>query len=142
MSLAMWLGAAALLAGCQPAVEPAVTPDTTDGPRVVAASDIEAGRYLVLVGGCNDCHTPQYAMTNGAQPPEAEWLRGSTEGHTGPWGTTYGKNLRMTVGRMGEDQWVSDAEPDQAGGSLRAGIDRLRSRSIATSRGRSSEAAA
>jgi hypothetical protein len=45
-------------------------------------------------------------MTNGAQPPEAEWLRGSTEGHTGPWGTTYGKNLRMTVGRMGEDQWV------------------------------------
>jgi cytochrome c553 len=106
MSLAMWLGAAALLAGCQPAVEPAVTPDTTDGPRVVAASDIEAGRYLVLVGGCNDCHTPQYAMTNGAQPPEAEWLRGSTEGHTGPWGTTYGKNLRMTVGRMGEDQWV------------------------------------
>ena len=76
------LGTAALLAGCQPRMETQVSTDAADGPRVVAASDIEAGRYLVLLGGCNDCHTPQYAMTNGAQPPEAEWLKGSTEGHT------------------------------------------------------------
>lgn len=106
MELLLSLGAAALLAGCQPAAEATGTVDAADDPRVVAASDIGAGRYLVLVGGCNDCHTPQYAQTNGAQPPEAEWLKGSTEGHTGPWGTSYGKNLRMTVGRMSEDQWV------------------------------------
>ena len=80
---------------------------TSDGPRVVAASDIAAGRYLVLVGGCNDCHTPAYARTNGAQPPESDWLRGSTEGHTGPWGTSYGKNLRMTAAAMTEDEWVT-----------------------------------
>ena len=96
-----------LLAGCG---EMTRTTTVTVGedvlPRTVAATQIDAGRYLVQVGGCNDCHTPQYAMTNGAQPPEAEWLRGSSEPHSGPWGVSYGKNLRLTVGRMTEDQWV------------------------------------
>ena len=99
------LAALALLSGCEGAT---IKTTTTNGetPQVIAASDIEAGRYLVRVGGCNDCHTPQYAMTNGAQPPEAEWLKGSTEGHTGPWGTSYGKNLRLTVAGHSEDEWV------------------------------------
>lgn len=105
-SIAFCVAASAvLLAACQPTAT-TTTADVTDGPRVVAATDIEAGRYIVLVGGCNDCHTPQYAQTGGAQPPEAEWLKGSTEGHTGPWGTSYGKNLRLTVAGMTEDQWV------------------------------------
>lgn len=95
---------AALLSGCQPA-SVAVT-DSSAGPQVIAASDIEAGRYVVLIGGCNDCHTPQYAVTGGAQPPESEWLKGSNEGHTGPWGTSYGKNLRLTVAGHSEDEWV------------------------------------
>jgi len=96
-----------LLAGCDAISRTTATlADTSDGPRTVAATQVEAGRYLVLVGGCNDCHTPRYAMTNGAEPPEAEWLKGSTEGHTGPWGTSYGKNLRLTVAGMTEDQWV------------------------------------
>jgi mono/diheme cytochrome c family protein len=101
-------GAAVLLAACDGGVTKTIsaTAETGATPMVLAASDIEAGRYLVLVGGCNDCHTPQYAATNGAQPPEAEWLKGSTEGHTGPWGTTYGKNLRLTTQRLSEDQWV------------------------------------
>ncbi len=76
-------------------------------PTVVAVNPVDAGRYLVQVGGCNDCHTPQYALTNGAQPPESEWLRGSSEPHTGPWGVSYGKNLRLTVAGMTEDQWVT-----------------------------------
>jgi mono/diheme cytochrome c family protein len=97
-----------LLAACDGSVTKTVTATAEAGttPMVLAASDIEAGRYLVLVGGCNDCHTSQYAATNGAQPPEADWLKGSTEGHTGPWGTTYGKNLRLTTQRLSEDQWV------------------------------------
>ncbi|WP_426051617.1 cytochrome C [Brevundimonas sp. SL161] len=104
MLIVAGLGVAALLSGCDQAGVKLST--SAGGPHVIAASDIEAGRYVVLVGGCNDCHTPQYAMTGGARPPESEWLKGSSEGHTGPWGTTYGKNLRMTVGRMTEDQWV------------------------------------
>jgi len=94
-----------LLSGCQqPAEKGAAEPEA--GPHVIAATDIEAGRYIVRVSGCNDCHTPQYAMTGGAQPPESEWLKGSNEGHTGPWGTSYGKNLRLTVAGHSEDEWV------------------------------------
>lgn len=80
--------------------------DLSGGPRVVAASDIDAGRYIVATSGCNDCHTPLYARTNGAQPAEREWLKGSPDPHTGPWGTSYGKNLRLTVARVTEDEWV------------------------------------
>ena len=31
-------------------------------PTISAASPEAAGRYLVRVGGCNDCHTPGFAM--------------------------------------------------------------------------------
>lgn len=104
---AAWLGAAAFLSGCQQSgtATPAEA-DIADGPRIVAATDIAAGRYAVMVGGCNDCHTPRYATTGGAQPPEADWLKGSNEPHTGPWGTSYGKNLRLTVAGHSEDEWV------------------------------------
>lgn len=97
---------AALLTACQPTAEAEDAAEVVSGPHVVAATDIEAGRYIVLVGGCNDCHTPAYARTGGTEPPESEWLKGSTEGHTGPWGTSYGKNLRLTVAGMTEDEWV------------------------------------
>lgn len=95
------LGAAVVLSACQQRADA----DAKD-PHVVAADDIAAGRYLVRISGCNDCHTPRYAMTNAAQPPESEWLKGSTEGHAGPWGVSYGKNLRLTVASMTEDEWV------------------------------------
>ncbi|MBU1325908.1 MAG: cytochrome C [Alphaproteobacteria bacterium] len=110
------LAAAGALAACDGAGERTVTV-TTDGgdlPRVVAPSDVEAGRYLVKVGGCNDCHTPRYAMTNGAEPPESEWLKGSNEPHTGPWGTSYGKNLRLTTQRLSEDEWVKLMDEGQS----------------------------
>ncbi len=44
-------------------------------PTVSAASDVDAGRYLVQVAGCNDCHTEGYIETEGAVP-ESEWLKG------------------------------------------------------------------
>ncbi|AQR62414.1 hypothetical protein BZG35_12750 [Brevundimonas sp. LM2] len=95
-----------LLTACQPAATSSAQAQADTDPHVVAATDIAAGRYIVLVGGCNDCHTPAYAQTGGAQPPESEWLKGSIEGFTGPWGTSYAKNLRLTVAGMTEDQWV------------------------------------
>lgn len=74
-------------------------------PHVVAASDIEAGRYLILTGGCNDCHTPGYPQSGG-RVPEKDWLKGNGVGFRGPWGTTYPHNLRLTVAGMTEDAWV------------------------------------
>ena len=69
------------------------------------ADDIERGKYLVTLGGCNDCHTDGYLMTEG-QVPESQWLLGSPMGWRGPWGTSYAKNLRHSVANMTEDQWV------------------------------------
>ena len=30
--------------------------------------DIERGKYLIVVGGCNDCHTPGYLLEDGNSP--------------------------------------------------------------------------
>ena len=66
---------------------------------------IARGRYIVLVGGCNDCHTAGYGEAD-AKTPESERLKGDILGFRGPWGTTYPTNLRLSIGKMTEDQWV------------------------------------
>jgi mono/diheme cytochrome c family protein len=64
------------------------------------------GRYLVEIGGCNDCHTTGFAVSEGATP-ESEWLLGDSLGYRGPWGTTYPPNLRTYVGNLTEEQWLA-----------------------------------
>lgn len=54
--------------------------------------DIQRGRYLVRITGCNDCHTPGYPESSG-KTAEKLWLTGSPLGWRGPWGTTYASNL-------------------------------------------------
>ena len=77
-----------------------------DGELSVAApTPEEAGRYLIGISGCNDCHTDGYMETDG-QIPESDRLTGSVVGWRGPWGTIYPPNLRLTVQAMTEDQWV------------------------------------
>lgn len=66
---------------------------------------VERGRYVVQVGGCNDCHTPGYGMADGAVP-EKQWLIGDQLGFRGPWGTTYPSNLRSALARMSEAEWL------------------------------------
>lgn len=73
-------------------------------PYIVAADQIQAGRYLVEIGGCNDCHTDGFMQNPNI--PESDWLTGSPLGWRGPWGTTYPVNLRLTVQNLTEDQWV------------------------------------
>ena len=58
------------------------------------AKSIERGRYVVKIGGCNDCHTAGYVQAGG-KVPEKEWLTGDQLGWRGPWGTTYAINLRL-----------------------------------------------
>ncbi|MDX1431369.1 MAG: cytochrome c [Gammaproteobacteria bacterium] len=70
------------------------------------AADVERGRYLVLISGCNDCHTPGYALGEGAVP-ESEWLTGDVLGWRGPWGTTYPSNLRLFMQPLSEDDWLT-----------------------------------
>ena len=97
-----------LLAACEvdaPA-DDSVAADSTAGPYIHAASDVEAGRYYVTVAGCNDCHTPGF-MEDPAGVPEAQWLTGMPIGFRGPWGTSYPQNLRLRAQQLDEAAWTA-----------------------------------
>lgn len=77
--------------------------------HVSALSEVEAGRYLIKIGGCNDCHTPGYVeqlAITGKAMPESEWLQGSDVGFAGPWGVSYPANLRLSIQNMTEEQFI------------------------------------
>jgi len=76
--------------------------------KSASPGDVDRGRYLVRIGGCNDCHTAAYPEKAGAIP-EAEWLTGVPVGFQGPWGTTYPANLRLAMNAMTEAQWMANA---------------------------------
>ncbi len=69
---------------------------------------VDYGRYLAMIAGCNDCHTSGYLLSEG-KVPEKLWLTGDRFGWRGPWGTTYAANLRTLINAMTEDQWVKTA---------------------------------
>lgn len=91
-----------LLAGCTTKQKKTAK----DGPHISWKNQIEAGRYLVIIGGCNDCHTDGYLMSEG-KVAEENWLAGSPVGWQGPWGTTYPPNLRLRVQEWDEEMWVT-----------------------------------
>src|SRR3982074_900339 len=74
-----------------------------------SAAQLERGRYLVDIAGCNDCHTPGY-MQSAGKIPEAQWLTGDKLGWRGPWGTTYAVNLRTYMQDLTEAQWLKTAK--------------------------------
>ncbi len=56
-----------------------------------ADSQIERGKYLVILGGCSDCHTPGYFL---GKPDMSRFLGGSDVGFTIPGlGAFVGRNL-------------------------------------------------
>ena len=85
-------------------------------PAVTKAQQIERGKFLVTIGGCNDCHTPFKMGPHGPEPdmdrmlsghpedlimpppPKAQgpWIMAASATNTawaGPWGISYTKNL-------------------------------------------------
>jgi mono/diheme cytochrome c family protein len=83
-------------------------------PGIAAAADIsvERGKQISIIGGCNDCHTAGYNESGGVIDP-AKALMGTSVGWMGPWGTTYPKNLRITVSDKTEDEFVKFAKTFQ-----------------------------
>lgn len=79
-------------------------------PASAASGDpqIERGRYVAMIGGCNDCHTANFALSGG-KVPESEWFKGDRLGWKGPWGTTFAPNLRLYLQKLSEDEWVRTA---------------------------------
>ena len=74
------------------------------GPSKTTAQ-MAQGRYLVMMSGCNDCHTHGYLQSEG-KVPESDWLTGESVGWYGPWGTTYPINLRLFMQNLSEDAWI------------------------------------
>lgn len=78
------------------------------GSVTAAPEQLARGRYLVRLGGCNDCHTAGYAQQAG-RVAESEWLLGDDTAHVGPWGTSFATNLRLTMLRFNDAQWLEYA---------------------------------
>jgi mono/diheme cytochrome c family protein len=100
---------------------PAPTAGSPAATALTAAdreAQVERGRYLVMVGGCNDCHTPWVMGPQGpapdetrllsghpqdvpitappAAPGEAPWVwqgAGTNTAFAGPWGVSFTANL-------------------------------------------------
>jgi mono/diheme cytochrome c family protein len=82
--------------------------DRKNAPDAPNAKVLARGRYMLVTGHCNNCHTANYGVLEG-NVPEKDWVKGSRAGHRGTWGTTYPSNLRTNVGLMTESQWVTYA---------------------------------
>ncbi len=68
------------------------------------ADSIALGERLSYTTGCNDCHTPGFFYN---APDYTRMLSGSEVGWTGPWGTTYPRNLTPDV-ETGIGSWSED----------------------------------
>ena len=60
-------------------------------PRAQAESQVDRGKYLVVVASCNDCHTPGFFL---GKPDMAKYLGGSDVGFEIPGlGVFAGRNI-------------------------------------------------
>ena len=84
------------------------------GAIAADAPSVELGKHISIVGGCHDCHTVGYNESGGKIDPDKA-LKGNPVGFEGPWGTNFAKNLRLTVAKMSEDDWVTFAKTFQVG---------------------------
>lgn len=102
-----------LLSGCAEPVKSFSDIETTRQQMI----DIDRGRYVVEVMGCNDCHTPGYLVTRASTPRE-DWLIGSTLGFSGYFGTVYPTNLRLLVSNISEEDWLDMARKMREGSAM------------------------
>ena len=74
-------------------------------PPAQAQTAAERGKYLVLVAGCTDCHTPGHFF---GKPDMTKYLGGSNVGFFVPdLGTFYGPNLTPDK-ETGLGKWTDD----------------------------------
>ena len=91
------------------AVVAAVAATTTLLPKARAESPVERGHYLVVIAGCNDCHTPGFFLGN---PDMAKYLGGSDVGFEIPGlGVFNGRNItpdkETGIGGWSDEQIVA-----------------------------------
>ena len=77
-------------------------------PAVRGVPPLQAGEYLVTLGGCNDCHTPGWNQAPGKIARD-KLLTGNPIGYMGPWGVSYAANLRLYINALTAEGWVQAA---------------------------------
>ncbi len=131
----MTIGVGGLLALACCTHETPQTTATTTTPATTTADLVKQGEYLVLVGGCNDCHSPKIMSPQGPVPdpqrllsghPADEVLPALTDkklvapgqwvlfspgltASVGPWGTTFAANITPDdtgIGNWTEAQFI------------------------------------
>jgi mono/diheme cytochrome c family protein len=108
-------GVAATLAVALGAASCTTTATNTSEPAAMTAGQqVARGRYLATTMGCVDCHTPGTLF---GAPDTTRTLAGSEMGWTGPWGTTYARNLTPDI-ETGIGSWT-EAQIETA---LRTGV--------------------
>lgn len=81
---------------------------TTEAQTLTPQQKVERGRYLVKIGGCNDCHTQGFIFDE--KIPEKDWLLGDSMGWKSPLGTAYGSNLRKVAAQTSEEMFIKSAK--------------------------------
>ncbi len=84
------------------------------------AAQVERGRYLVTVGGCNDCHTPWKLGPDGPAPDETRLLSGHPQdlviaqpvSAAEPWGMTAAATNTAWSGAWGVS-FTANLTPDE-----------------------------
>lgn len=120
-----------------------------DKKRPEAHTLVERGKYLVMVGGCHDCHTPLKMGANGPEPDMTRMLSGHPEqlamppapklppgpwlvsvaatltSWSGPWGVSFTANLTPDK-ETGLGKWTVQTFKE----TLKTGRDMGRGRQI------------
>lgn len=117
------VAATAFLAGCQ---QPAPAPAAETKTEAPKQSPAERGKYLTVVGGCNDCHTPKKFDKGFPEPDMSKELSGHPadsklpkvpKGLIGPggWGTIANDHLTAWITPAGT-AFAMNLTPDKQTG--------------------------
>lgn len=125
---------------CSSEGEEAYTPETKYGSY---ETEIAYGQHLVIIGGCNDCHTPKKLTDQGMVPDESLALSGhisampapdidrkmveskglavtnTLTAWVGPWGISYARNLTPDstgIGAWSLEQFTRSLREGKLGG--------------------------
>ena len=96
------------------------------GGNATNAAQIKRGAYLVMLGGCNDCHSPKLFTAQGPQPNPARLLSGAPSNAQLPeipanllgpakWGAVCTNDMTTWVGPWGVS-FAANLTPDEATG--------------------------
>jgi mono/diheme cytochrome c family protein len=87
--------------------------------QLTKAKRAERGKYLVTIGGCNDCHTPFKLGPNGPEPDMTRMLSGHPQNlpmppvtTTAPWGWTGAATNTAFAGPWGVS-YAFNLTPDE-----------------------------